>query len=68
MATRDANLDALSQAVDEWFEKEKTRLDNETKFLRAVAQGRGSANVGTANLLEAAKLVQVELEDFLRNT
>jgi hypothetical protein len=67
VATRDENLDALQQAVDEFFEEEKKRLDNETKFLRSVAQGRGAPNVGTSNLLSGAKLVQIEIQDFLRN-
>ena len=37
---RDSNLDALKEAVDEWADKEKTRLENEVFFMRAVLDGR----------------------------
>lgn len=67
MATRDENLDALSLAADELFNSEQPRIDNETKFLRSVAQGRGAGIVGTSNLFEGLKLVQTSVQDFLRN-
>jgi hypothetical protein len=50
-ADRDANLDALQAAVDEWGEKERNRLENEVKFMRAVLKGRtGSEEAGTEAL------------------
>lgn len=62
---RDANLDALKEAADEWFDKEKTRLENETKFLRAVLEGRGMTDVLNKNLNLAADLVAAEVNAFI---
>jgi len=67
-AERNANLDALKSAVDEYAEDEKRRLENETKFLRAVVQGRGASDAGTANLAEAGKVLQVEIDQFIIGT
>ena len=63
---RNKNLDALQTAVDEWAEKETTRLDNEVIFLKAVLQGRNASNVGTKNLAKTSTLLQSEINDFLR--
>jgi hypothetical protein len=68
MTTRDENLDALSQAADDLFNSEQPRIDNETKFLRSVLQGRGAGAVGTSNLSQGLKLVQTSIQDFLRNS
>lgn len=62
---RDQNLDALSLAVKEWATKETLRLDNETKFMRAVMQGRGAAGAGLLNLEVASKLVQSTIDEFV---
>lgn len=63
---RDANLDALQAAVDEWGEKEQTRLENEVKFMRAVLLGRtGSEEAGTQALDAASALLQAEIDDFI---
>ncbi len=67
-AERDANLDALKEAVDEWAESERTRLENETFFMRSVLQGRGASNLGTKNLALASTLLQVEINEFLVGT
>lgn len=67
-AERDANLDALQEAVDEWSGKEETRLDNESKFLRAVVQGRGASNTGTQNLEKTASLTQSEIDQFIASS
>lgn len=64
-AQRDANLDALEKAVNEWAESEKTRLENEVKFMRAVLQGRGVSEAGSANLALGALEVAGEINDFL---
>jgi len=64
-ASRDANLQALEVAVREWGEKEKLRLDNETKFLRSVLAGRGAAGAGDANLEAAASALEDEVDDYV---
>ena len=64
-AARDANLDALQTAVNQWAETEKTRLENEVKFMRAVLQGRGATNVGSQNLAATSVLLQTEIDDFI---
>ena len=62
---RNAHLDALKTAVDEWAETEKTRLDNEVMFLKAVLKGRKASNTGTKNLATSSTLLQSEINDFL---
>ena len=65
-ASRNAHLDALQTAVDEWAEIETTRLDNEVTFLRAVLSGRNASDLGTKNLAQTSDLLQSEINDFLR--
>lgn len=62
---RDANLDKLTKAMDDWFEDEKRRLDNEAKFMRSVLKGRGVSDAGTRNLDEASALLQSEVDEFI---
>jgi len=62
---RDKNLDALQKAANEWFTKEERRLDNETKFLRAVLQGRGQAAAKTQNLEKIGDVVVQSINDFV---
>jgi hypothetical protein len=65
-AKRDANLDTLKSAVKEWGAKEKTRLENEVKFMRAVLKGRtGSEKAGTKNLDTLQEILKLEVEDFI---
>lgn len=65
-AARDANLDMLKTAVKTWGEKEKTRLENEVKFMRAVLKGRtGSEKAGTQNLDTLQEILKLEVEDFI---
>ena len=64
-ATRDANLDVLKSSADEYISSEITRLDNETKFLRAVLAGRGGNAAAALNLQAAATLIQTEVDEFL---
>lgn len=64
-AERDANLDALQAAVDEWAQTEQTRLENEVKFMRSVLQGRAASDTGTKNLAATATLLQVEIDQFI---
>lgn len=63
--TRDKNLDALKAAVKEWTKKEKERLENEVKFMRAVLQGRGASNAAAKNLESASLKAVVEINSFL---
>lgn len=63
---RNDNLTKLQDAMKDFADKEIKRLDSETKFMRAVVKGRtGQEKLGTANLLETAKLVQDEIDQFL---
>lgn len=63
---RDANLDKLKSAVKEWGDKEKARLENEVKFMRAVLKGRtGSEKAGTQNLDTLQEILKLEIEDFI---
>lgn len=62
---RDANLDSLQIAVDQWSKWEMDRLENEVKFMRSVLQGRAATEAGTKNLAAAAELVQVEINEFI---
>ena len=62
---RDANLDSLKTAVDEWGKTVQDRLENEVKFMRAVINKRGAEVVGTKTLDEASALLQAEINDFI---
>lgn len=63
---RDANLDTLKQAADDWFDKEQKRLDNETKFLRSVLKGRGLKEAGSKNLEAISAVVVEEINSFIK--
>lgn len=67
-AERNANLDALQSAIDEWAESEKNRLENEVKFMRSVLQGRGASDTGTKNLATTSDLLVAEVNEFLIGT
>lgn len=62
---RDANLDKLLSAVQEWSNKEVTRLENEVKYMRAILKGRGAQATGTRNLAKASALVVDEIDAFI---
>lgn len=62
---RDANLDALRTAVDEWVDKEVTRLDNEVAFMRDVIKGRGAKEASMKNLTAATKVAVSDIQAFL---
>jgi len=63
--SRDANLNALLAATQEWGQKEKTRLDNETLFLRSVLTGRGATAAGDANLEAAVSALEGEIDQYI---
>jgi len=68
-AERDANLDALQSAVEEWVAKEKTRIEEEIAFLRKVLKGRtGSEEANSTNLAASLDLVNAEIDSFIIGT
>jgi hypothetical protein len=64
-AKRDENLDKLKSAVQEWGDKEKTRLEEETSYLRSVLEGRGASDTGTKNISAASELLAQAVTDFI---
>ncbi len=65
-AERDANLDALQSAVEEWTTKEKTRIEEEIAFLRKVLKGRtGAEKANSTNLAASLELVTAEIDSFI---
>jgi len=62
---RDANLDKLKGAVDEWVDKEITRLDNEVAFMRDVIKGRGAKEAAMKNLSAATAVALKDIDAFL---
>jgi hypothetical protein len=66
VAQRDANLEALKEALNKYKDVEISRLDNETKFLRSILQGRNARDAAALNLAEGSRLVQSAISDFLK--
>lgn len=65
-ADRDARLDALKKATEEWTEKETKRLEDEAKFLKSVLKGRtGAGRLANQNVADSSKLVVDEISQFL---
>lgn len=63
---RDARLDRLQQALNEWHEEEVARLENEAEFLKSVLRGRtGSDRLSRSNTAEAEVLVVDDITSFL---
>jgi hypothetical protein len=62
---RNANLDALQLALNQWAQTEQTRLENEVRFMRSVLTGRGVQEAGTQNLAMANRFMQLELIQFI---
>lgn len=63
---RNEKLDQLKEALDEYYEKEKARLEDEAKFLRSVLKGRtGSERLSRSNSSEAEQLVSNDINSFL---
>lgn len=64
--TRNQLLDRLNTAFDEWYDAERSRLENEATFLKSVLRGRtGSERVSRANTAEAEVLVVNDISSFL---
>ena len=63
---RDARLDALKEAVEEWADKEITRLEDEAEFLKSILKGRtGAGRLTNQNVSDASTLVVDEIDQFL---
>ena len=59
-------LDELEEAANEWFSKEKTRLEAEFSFLDSISKGRGG-NVGLqdANAEGASQILVNSINEYL---
>jgi hypothetical protein len=63
---RNALLDDLKEAADEYFDAERQRIEDELAFLKSVLRGRtGSERVSRSNTEEARVLVINDVETFL---
>jgi hypothetical protein len=65
-AERDARLDALKVAVDDWGKKEKKRYEDEAKFLQSVIDGHtGTGKMVSANSQKSAAYAVDRISQFL---
>lgn len=63
---RNAKLDRLKDAFDQWYNDEHDRLTNESTFLKSVLRSRtGSERLSRSNTTEAEVLVTNDIESFL---
>lgn len=63
---RNAKLDRLKTAFDEWYDHEHSRLSDEATFLKSVMRGRtGSERLARENTAEAEVLVTNDITSFL---
>lgn len=63
---RNALLDELKEAVDDWAEAEERKVENEITFMKSVLRGRtGSERLARSNTEEARVLVIDDITSFL---
>ena len=63
---RNAKLDRLKQAFDDWYDQEHGRLTDESIYLKSVLRVRtGSERLSRQNTAEAEVLVTNDIESFL---
>ena len=63
---RNARLDKLKAATDDWADKEIARLEDEVVFLKSILKGRtGAGRIAKQNVADASKLVVDEISQFL---
>ena len=63
---RDALLDELKTATEEWYAAEKKQIEDEVTFVKSVLRGRtGSERLARSNTAEARILVQDDVTSFL---
>jgi hypothetical protein len=66
---RDALLDELLTAVNEWADEETTRINDEAKFLTDTMAGRGgAAQAASANVEQGTVLAADTIAVFLRGS
>ena len=66
---RDQLLDDLKEALDEYFDAEEQRIQDEAIFVRSFLRGRtGSERLQRANATEAEVLVIDDIGSFLAGT
>lgn len=63
---RNAKLDRLQQAFNDWYDSEHKRLTDEATYLKSVLRGRtGSERLARENTTEAEVLVTNDITSFL---
>lgn len=69
LEARNALLDELKSALDDWHEQEVQRIDDEVTFAKSVLRGRtGSERLTRSNTTEARILVIDDINSFLAGT
>jgi hypothetical protein len=65
-ADRNARLNQLQQAAQQWATSRTNYLNNQVSTLQAILQGRGGANgVAQAGVTATSDLVVSQINDFL---
>jgi hypothetical protein len=64
-AQRNARLQALVTATQQWATSQTTVLNNRVSFLTKMLQARGQGSLLTANQQAAQQLVVTEINEFL---
>lgn len=63
---RNARLDALKTATEEWATKQKQRLNAQTALSKRILKGRtGSERLAQASVQSVSELVTIQINDFL---
>lgn len=66
IAARNARLDALNQAVQDWGNNQTTALNNLVTSAEAILKGRtGSERLAQATVDATSNLVVAQINDFL---
>lgn len=66
MADATQRLQDLKDAADDWFSKEKKRLNAQFDFLDAISKKRGgSVGLQDANAKGASKILANSIDDYL---
>lgn len=69
LEARNALLDELKNALDDWHDQEIQRIDDEVTFAKSVLRGRtGSERLSRSNTTEARILVIDDINSFLAGT
>ncbi len=65
-AARNARLDQLSQAVQQWAQQQTNNVNNQIATLKAILQGRGGAQaLANSAVTATSNLVSNEIDQFL---